>query len=332
MIKVVSSVPESRFEQYDISWPEDWALVYFAESEMAPPYSKKLLDASRDADFVFVGSMHPVTEEYINNLESCRLLHVEGVSFDRVDIAAAAKKGIYVCNNQGVNKGSVAEHCIGMMLSCVKKIHYFDRKIREIGYAAADVEFLMEGTADISEMTIGMIGMGGIGKEVARRLSAWDCSLLYYDPIPQSEELERKYGMRRVSLEELLRQSDAVTIHLPVIESTTGMIGREQLEMMKNDAVLVNVARGAVIDQDALIWALENDEIGFAALDTVDPEPMPDDHPLLCMSKKARRKTLLTTHAAGKTRDDFRRMLKWATENFVRVEQGERPNNIVNGL
>ena len=132
--------------------------------------------------------------------------------------------------------------------------------------------------------------------------------------------------------EELMKESDIISIHVPVLPSTINMINRETLSMMKNDVLLVNVARGEIVNNDDLAWALEAQEIGFAALDTVAPEPMPDDHPLRNLRPDADARVLFTTHSAGRTDQAFKRMLEWAIASMKKMENGERPNNIVNGL
>jgi D-3-phosphoglycerate dehydrogenase len=177
-----------------------------------------------------------------------------------------------------------------------------------------------------------MIGMGVIGREVAKRLAPWGCRLVYTDPIRMDEELEKAYGLEYVTQEELMRESDIISIHVPVLPSTINMINRETLSMMKNDVLLVNVARGEIVNNDDLAWALEAHEIGFAALDTVAPEPMPDDHPLRNLRPDADARVLFTTHSAGRTDQAFKRMLEWAIASMKKMENGERPNNIVNGL
>ena len=143
-------------------------------------------------------------------------------------------------------------------------------------------------------------------------------------------EMEKELGLEYLSQDELLKQADVISIHVPVIPSTVNMINRDALKMMKSDAVLVNVARGEIVNNDDLAWALENGEIGCAALDTVAPEPMPDDHVLRRLSEEASDKVIFTTHAAGRTDEAFRRMLEWSIADMETMEKGERPVNAVN--
>lgn len=322
----VSSVAEKRFQKYQVSWPEGWDVRY-----IQPPYTEEVLNVCKDADYLFVDSMDPITEEIITRCPHLKMIHTEGVSYDKIDIQAAAKAGVYVCNNRAVNKTAVAEHCVCLMLAGIKKVAWLDRSVREKGYAAANQAFLASGIHEIGGMTVGMIGMGAIGKEVVARLTGWNCRLCYYDVFRMTPEQETSLGVEFLELDELLKQSDIISIHVPVLPSTIHMIDRRALGLMKPNAIVVNVSRGEIICDEDLVRALENDVIGGAALDTIAPEPMPDDHPLRRMSEKAEAKLTITTHVAGKTDEAFQRMLVWAVENFQRVERKEPPINVVNG-
>lgn len=322
---VVSGIPEERFEKYGATWPEDWE-IRFTDRTYTP-------EVMADADYLVVDSMDPVTPEILDSAPQLKMVHTEGVSFNMVDTYYAAKLGIMVCNNRAVNKVSVAEHCISMMLAGAKHIHILDHKIRAEGYVSANKDFLEMGVGEIAGKTVGMIGMGAIGREVLKRLQGWDCRLCYYDPFRMPEEAEKEMGVTYADLDTLLKVSDSITIHVPVVPSTIGMIGRAQLELTKPTATLVNVSRGSIIDDEALAWALENDRLGCAALDTIDPEPLPPDHVLLKMSTRhAREKLVLTTHSAGKTTDAFRRMLEWTVSDCTSAESGLIPANVVNGV
>jgi len=319
---VVCGLPEERFTRYGVTWPEDW-VVRYVNRKYTP-------DVMADADYLLVDAMDDVNAELMDSAPELKVIHSEGVSYNRIDTEAASERGIYVCNNRAVNKVAVAEHCIALMLAGVKKISMLDNEIRQKGYASANAHFLEVGVSEIAGMTIGMIGMGAIGREVLARLQGWDCNLCYYDPFRMPEEAEKENNLTYMELDDLFRASDVITVHVPVLPSTIGMVGKDQIAEMKKDAVLVNVSRGSIVDQDALVEALENGSIGCAALDTVDPEPMPADHPLLNMSEEAMERVVFTTHSAGRTKDAFRRMLEWSVNDFRLANDGGQPNNIVN--
>ena len=328
MAIVVSSVPEARFQKFNVSWPEGWEVRYIP----APYTDEQVIEAAKDADYLLIGSVDVLSEKAIRALPNLKLIHTEGVSFDKVSIDAAAELGIPVCNNRAVNKEAVGEHCVTMMLAGVKRVAYLDRSIREKGYAATNTEFVAAGLHEIGGMTVGMIGMGAIGKEVVARLSGWNTTMVYYDPFRMTPEQEKALNVEYKDLDELFAISDIISIHVPVLPSTINMINRESMQKMKNSVLIVNNSRGEIVNNDDLVWALENDIIGGAALDTIAPEPMPDDHVLLHMSPKAEAKLTMTTHIAGRTDEAFARMLVWAKENFLRVENGEKPINVTNGV
>ncbi len=327
MPTVVCSLPESRFEKYGVSWPDGWDVRYIGR-----PISEEGLKEMQEADYLLVDCMDRITKEMLAPCAKLRMLHVEGVSFNMVDIEGAKELGIMVCNNKAVNAAAVAEHCAALMLAGYRKIGWMDHNIRTYGYKKANEMFVSCGVREVEGCTIGMIGMGVIGREVAKRLAGWGCRLVYSDPVRMSSELEKAYGLEYLSQEELMKQSDIISIHVPVLPSTINMINRETLSLMKPEVLLVNVARGEIINNDDLAWALENQIIGFAALDTVSPEPMPDDHVLRNLSTEADSRVIFTTHAAGRTDQAFMRMLEWAVASMIKMENGERPNNIVNGL
>ncbi|MBP3898870.1 MAG: glycerate dehydrogenase [Mogibacterium sp.] len=327
MPTVVCSLPESRFEKYSVSWPEGWNIKYIER-----PIDENGLREMQEADYLLVDCMDRITREMLEPCKKLKMLHVEGVSFNMVDIEGARELGIMVCNNKAVNAAAVAEHCAALMLAGYRKVGWMDHNVRRFGYAKANELFVERGVREVEGSTIGMIGMGVIGREVAKRLAPWGCRLVYTDPVRMDEELEKAYGLEYVTQEELMRESDIISIHVPVLPSTINMINRETLSMMKNDVLLVNVARGEIVNNDDLAWALEAHEIGFAALDTVAPEPMPDDHPLRNLRPDADARVLFTTHSAGRTDQAFKRMLEWAIASMKKMENGERPNNIVNGL
>ena len=328
MKTVVSTVAPQRFEKYRVSFPEGWD-VHFIHR----PYTDaELTEVCKQADYLLVDSVDPVSADVIASCPKLKLIHTEGVGFDKVDAAAAKAVGIPVCNNRAVNNGAVAEHTIGLMLAAMRRTALCTAQIRSEGYAACQRTFRATGEHEIAGKQIGLIGIGAIGREVAKRLSAWGCEICYYDAFRPNEETEQALGVRYLPLDELIATSDVISVHVPVLESTYHMLSRAQFAAMKSGAVVINTARGEIIDSEALAEALENGSIAAAALDTVEPEPMPDTHPLAKLSEQAAARLTFTPHVGGTTDEAFTRMLQWAIANFVRVENGEKPVNCVNGL
>ncbi|MBR3361509.1 MAG: hypothetical protein IKG39_09230, partial [Lachnospiraceae bacterium] len=251
------------------------------------------------------------------------------VGFEQVDVEAAKERGVWVCNNKGANAISVAEHAIGLMLAGLRRTSLTDRQLRTIGYTASKRAHLAVGEHDLAGSLVGLVGFGDIGKQTAKRLKNWGCKVVYNDILDMSPEIEEEYGATSMEFDELIKACDIISMHVPVTPLTTGMLGKEQFAAMKKSALVINTSRGPVIDQDALIWALENDEIYGAALDVVTPEPLPDDAPILNMSEKAMDKIIITPHVAGVTNEDFERMTKMSFQAVERVLSGKEPINQV---
>lgn len=328
MKKLVTTVGKERFDKYGVHFASDWEIQY-----LGVPYTDEALTAAcKTADYLFVGSVHVVTEAVISACPHLKMIHVEGVGYDKVDAAAAARHNIPVCNNRATNNVAVAEHTIGLILAAMRRTAYCNEQIYTAGFAACQSEYRREGERELAGKHIGLIGMGAIGREVAKRLINWDCRVSYCDAFRPNAETEQALQVDYLPLDELVSSCDIISLHVPVLPETIGLMNAERFSRMKKTAYLVNTARGEVIDQQALAQALEDGVIAGAALDILTPEPAPADHVLLTLSPAAKKRLTLTPHIAGTTDEAFLRMLKNAIENFERIERGEKPNNIVNGL
>jgi phosphoglycerate dehydrogenase-like enzyme len=230
-----------------------------------------------------------------------------------------------VAVNGGANAISVAEHAIMLILAALKHLHALDDGVRHgrwRGAAAAAGR-----VHELFGSTVGIVGMGRIGREVAQRLAGWNVSIVYYDPFRLSADVEHQLGARYVELDQLLRIADAVTVHVPLNASTRHLIDAESLSLMKPSAVLVNTARGGLVDEEALAAALREHRILGAGLDVLSQEPPPADHPLLELSN-----VVLTPHSAGPTWESFPRRFANCFENIERVQRGEKPLWVVEEL
>jgi D-3-phosphoglycerate dehydrogenase len=325
MPKVITTITKRRFEKFNVEFPQGFQVEYVD----APYTDKQLINLCKDADYLFVDSVHPVTANAIQALPNIKMIHVEGVGCNYVDVEAAKAAGIPVCNNKAVNNTSVAEHTIGLMLASLRRIPLCDAGLKREGFKATHDAFLATGQHEISAMHIGLIGIGSIGKEVAKRLKNWDCIIRYYDAFRLSPETEKELSVDYMELDALLRECDIISLHVPVLPSTFHMISSPQFAMMKKTALLVNTARGEIIDDMALAEALESGNIYGAALDTLGPEPWPSYHPLLNLSQEAATRLILTPHIGGTTDEAFTRMLRNAIANMERMENGMKPLNIV---
>ena len=325
MARVVIATSKSAFEQYGCIIPESWDAEFISYKYT----DEEMITAAKDAEIILVGSGHVVSRNVIESCPSLKLIQTEGVGFEQVDVEAAKERGVWVCNNKGANAISVAEHAIGLMLAGLRRTSLTDRQLRTIGYTASKRAHLAVGEHDLAGSLVGLVGFGDIGKQTAKRLKNWGCKVVYNDILEMSPEIEEEYGATSMEFDELIRTCDIISMHVPVTPLTTGMLGKEQFAAMKKTVLVINTSRGPVIDQDALIWALENDEIYGAALDVVTPEPLPDDAPILNMSEKAMDKIIITPHVAGVTNEDFERMTKMSFQAVERVLSGKEPINQV---
>lgn len=309
---------------------------------------------ARDAQFLAADAIARVPADLMALLPDLKIIHSEGVAYNGIDCAAAAERGIYVCNNRGVNADAVAEQTILLMLGLLRSVTAGDAAVRA-GQQIQRKEYMMvNGITELGECRIGLIGFGDIAKAVAKRLVPFGCEVFYNASHRKNEELEAEYGVKWMEREEMLKSCDIISIHVPVTPDTTGMVNETFLKTMRPNALLINTARGEIVDNAALKKALMEGWIAGIGLDTVAPEPVAADHPLLHLlpdepdmvdndnSRKATRaathmddvdkKILFSPHIGGVTTGVFRKGHRNIWHAFEQVSKGERPANIVNGL
>ena len=290
------------------------------------------LAAAADAEALFVTPVTWITENLIARMPNLRLIHCEGVGFDRIDLEAARKRGIYVCNNAGCNAGPVAEQAVMMMTMLLHRTLWGDRMVKTGFQGQAVKELEMDVPPDLSIATVGLVGFGAIGQETALRLRVSGSQVYYYARHRKDPETERRYGVEYLPLEELAERCDIVSLHLPATAESTHMVDRDFLARMKPGAFLVNTARGAIIDDEALCEAIRSGHLAGAALDCYDPEPVPADHPLVRLAAECPDRLVLLPHQAGITQSSFYNVYRMLFENLQRLADGGRPERIVNGL
>lgn len=250
---------------------------------------------------------------------SPRLKHVArwGVGFDKVDIPAATELGVLVTTTQGANDWGVADHAVAMMLGLGHLLVENDREVRAGAWGRG------VGT-DLWRKTVGIVGLGRIGKGVAQRVSGFETRILAYEPYAVDQAFCDRYGVRCVSIEELLRDSDYVTLHLPASAETRHFLNAERLALMKPTAFVVNTARGALIDEDALYAALTSGRLAGAGLDVRESEPPKDtrfnDLP----------NVILTSHIAGVTHETVAAMAHMAVDSILEATSGTSPRGLLN--
>ena len=292
----------------------------------------EILDMAADADFIMADAISPVSAHLIEHMPNLKLIHSEGVAYNAIDLDAARKAGVFVCNNAGVNAGAVAEQTVLLMLALLRRLVLGDRTERQGGQMRMKEQTMVEGMKELSECKVGLIGFGDIARAAAERLRAFGCELYYTTPRRKSEELESRYGVRYLPLEELVRTCDIISLHTPVTNETRGMVNRDFLSRMRPDALLINTARGDLVDNEALREAIIAGRIAGAGLDTVYPEPTTADNPLVDLPPECADRVIFSPHIGGITTSTFKRAHRLIWQSFEDVCQGKRPRNIVNGL
>ncbi|MFW6174403.1 MAG: 2-hydroxyacid dehydrogenase [Chloroflexota bacterium] len=276
-----------------------------------------------EAEVIVPADGRALTTELCARLPRLRLVQTPSAGTDYLDKAALGEMGIRVANNGGGNAIAVAEHTIALMISVYRKI---DRQMDSL--RAGDYKSGVPGDEgefhNLVDKTVGIIGLGQIGSRVARRLRGWECRLLYYDIAHIPEETERELKVQRAGLDELLSSSDIVTIHVPLERNTYHLIGERELGLMKPTAVLINAARGPVVDETALARALEDKRIFGAGLDVLEEEPASPDNPLFHMPD-----VVITPHLAGFSVEARRRSAFFSVQNAVRLASGRELESVV---
>ena len=284
---------------------------------MADYGTPEFVNAAAEAEY-FMGMARNMGGEFFRSAPKLKLVQLLSAGYDRVDVESARKAKVPVANNGGANAIAVAEHTILLMLAVLKQLVRFHQDVvagrwRPPASSEAPVY-------ELSGRTVGIVGLGNIGKKVARRARGFDARVQYYDVLRLSEAEEDALGVRFVLLAELLRSSDIVTLHVPLTDTTRGMIGARELALMKHDAIVVNTCRGPVVDEAALYAALKERKIGGAGLDVLVDEPPAKDNPLFTLPN-----VTLTPHSAGPTWENWTARFRNGFDNIERVAAGRKP-------
>ncbi|MCX8171160.1 MAG: D-glycerate dehydrogenase [Candidatus Bathyarchaeota archaeon] len=275
----------------------------------------------KDSEAMILG-LEPVNKDVLRNFPKLKIIARYGVGYDNVDVSACTKRGIYVTHTPGVLSHAVAELTIGLMICLSRRLVEADNYVRTM-WANKHKKFKLEMGTDLYGKTLGIIGLGRIGYEVAVRAKAFGMKIIYYD-IERKSEAEKTLEARYVDLETLLKESDFLTIHVPLTSQTRNMIGEKELRLMKPTAYIINTSRGAVIDEEALCRALKECWIAGAGLDVFVSEPLPFNSPLINM-----RNVVLAPHIGTYTVETRRKMALMCIENVRAVLMGKTPPNPV---
>ncbi len=282
----------------------------------------ELIDLVADSDILLVTSRDRVPRSIMEACTNLRGVVKGSIGVEKIDIKAATDLGILVCNSPAPeNFIGLAEAVVGLMVILMKRLRLNEQVLQEGGWRKEkNVGELILGK------TIGIIGLGRVGREVAKRLEAWGVRLIAYDPYVMQEQV-KEMAVELVSLEEVLRESDIVSIHVVLTSETTHMIGRKELRMMKPSAYLVNTARGEVIPQDDLAAALREGVIAGAALDVFEEEPLPKESPLRTIDPT---RLIMTPHIIGNNFPSRMSGQRMALESILSLLCGETPSTVLN--
>jgi len=292
------------------------------DREDVPPPREVILRELAEADGVFSLLTDRIDAEVMAAAPRLKVISNFAVGFDNVDIPAATKRGIVVTHTPDVLTETVADFTVCLMLAAARRLVEADRYTRDGKWKTW--EPLLLAGQDIHHATLGLIGLGRIGAAVARRAQGFGMRVVYYDVV-RREDLERSLSITHRSLDDVLRDSDVISVHVPLSEQTRHLIGRAQFALMKNTAVFVNTSRGPVVDQAALTQALASRRIFAAGIDVFEQEPVSPDDPLLKLDN-----VIVVPHIASASIPTRIRMATLAAENLVAVLQGKRPPNPVN--
>jgi phosphoglycerate dehydrogenase-like enzyme len=280
--------------------------------------SPEFNDALSDAECLVGFGDGSMDDAFYKRASKLKLVQLLSAGYDRIDIEAARRVGVAVCNNGGANSTAVSEHAILLMLAVCRRIVWQHENVaggRWRGNNASETKLY-----ELHGRTLGIVGLGTIGRKTAKLARAFGMQVQYYDVARLSEEHADQIGVRFALLEELLRTSDIVSLHVPLLADTRHMINAERLKMMKPTAYLINTCRGPVVDEKALIEALGNGTIAGAGLDVFDQEPPPPNNPLFALQN-----VILTAHFAGPTWDNQYTRFRNAFDNCQRVVRGDKP-------
>ena len=301
---------------------EHWRVLKDAQCEIVTPpgdqplKEEEMVALIKDVDAALVG-LDQVTSRVIQAGARLKVISKHGVGVDNIDVPAATRAGIVVTGTPGANQVAVAELTVGLILALTRKIPYHDTVVKSGGWNR------LMGT-ELAGKTVGIVGLGRIGKEVVLRLKGFRVRFLAYD-VYQDSAFAAEHGVRFVSLDELLAESDIVTLHAVLTAESRHVIGEKELARMKPTACLVNTARGGLIDEEALYHALAENRLAGAAIDAFADEP-PKNSSLLQLGDKI----VCAPHMGAQTTETVLRMGLMAAENIVQVLKGARPAGVVN--
>ena len=292
---------------------------------------EEIVAAGRNAEYIICDAIAQISGKVISGMPRLKVIHSNGVAFNKIDLEAAKKHQVYVCNCKGMNATAVAEQAVLLMLGLLRDVCGGDRALRAGRQIQVKEGYMAAGSLkELGDCRIGLVGFGDIAKATAKLAKVFGARVCYYDVFRAKAETEQEYGVEYQELDTLLASCDMVSLHLPVMKETENMVNAEFLAKMKAGSYLINTARGELIDETALLDALRRGHLAGAALDTITREPVQADHPMLQAEPEVEAKILYSCHIGGITGSSFRRGYEMIWSDFAKAAAGEKPDHVVN--
>ncbi len=314
--------PEADFIRVDAPAPATLTVTY------RKPDDAEVSALMKASDALIIPAVGPKLAPALFEGSKIKLVQVTGAGLDRLDRDAVTKFGIPVANVAGGSNGALAEYAVTTASLLLRRFTWADAEIKAGNYAAFRARMVSDNLAGLDGLLIGLVGFGTIGLAVAQAFHRMGAKVCYHDPAPRDPAAAKAIGAQSMALGDLLKAADVVSLHVPLIKETTGLIGEHELSLMKPSAVLVQASRGGVVDETALAAHLCAGKIAGAAVDVYSTEPPAPDNPLLKLDGKGAKRVLFTPHIAGVTRQSWAYLFRSSWENIERVLlRGEAPLN-----
>jgi phosphoglycerate dehydrogenase-like enzyme len=317
---VVCLRPEADFERVGALPPPSLKVAY------RNPHDSDVPALVKQARALVIPAVGPALPAALFEGSALKLVQVTGAGLDRLDQTAMQRLGIPVANVPGGSNSAVAEYVVAAASVLLRRFAWADAEIRKGNYSTIRARLIADNLAGLDGLLVGVVGLGAVGLAVARAFHNLGCRICYYDPAPRDLDTVQVLGAESLPLHELLKSADVVTLHVPMLPATQGLIGDRELSSMKKGVVLIQASRGGVVDEAALANHLQSGQLGGAAIDVYSAEPPAANNPLLALAGDAARRLLFTPHIAGVTRQSAAFLFRSAWRNVERVlVAGEAP-------
>lgn len=307
--------------------PEDRLADIGAKLSLVPLLKEDdIIANASDADAILVGATEPFTERVIRNLPQCKVMSRMGIGYDNIDVRAATEEGIAVTVVDDASIDEVSSHAMAFVLAFSRRLFPLDRAVKALKWQQGlkEIDGIRSGMQRLNQQTLGLVGVGRIGRALAGKGKAFGLRVVFNDPYV-SEETAKALDIQPVDFQRLLRESDFISLHAPLTPETRHLFGLPQFKMMKPTAYMINTARGGLIDNEALHQALKEGLIAGAGLDVTSPEPLNTDSPLLSLDS-----VMITAHSAFYSEMSQRELRTRAVDSVVTALKGTWPVSLVN--